>query len=341
MPDFFGRIAILQGSFLGGMGGIRYPTGEESRAMRQEYVTSAWRVTNYCAVGGLHRVRTIASARNSFYFQQMPDSLPARRLTSLIRPLSLALAGLCVLGVAIWLGRNGGDDASIAKLVSTVSAPSVVASAPVKPAAPSVPAAVAPVGMKEPVKPSFDIVRVSPTGEAVVAGRAEPGATVAVTSNGTEIGRVQADAAGQFVILPSKPLPSGGQALELSARSGAGPESQAVAPVLVVVPDRPVLAAGLKPVATGDASLSGPKLGLAVQASKARSGLRGRRLRVLSCGCISTMRRLEMRRLMLPAIGDCRPRVRCRWGCIGCGWIRSEPAERSWRARRFRSSGRS
>jgi hypothetical protein len=42
----------------------------------------------------------------------------------------------------------------------------------------------------------------------------------------------------------------------------------------VVVPDRPVLAAGLKPVATGDASLSGPKLGLAVQAGPDGANLR-------------------------------------------------------------------
>lgn len=192
----------------------------------------------------------------------MPDPRPPRRRSSLIRPLGLAVAGICVLAASIWLSRDGGDEASIQKLVSVINRPA---------AAPGVEPPVAPqVAPQKP--PSFDIVRVSPTGEAVIAGRAAPGATVAVTSNGTEIGRVQADQTGQFVLLPSKPLPSGGQALELSAKTDQGAKMQAASPVLVVVPDRPAPPAAfanpLKPDATTDmaaASGPGPKVGIVVQ----------------------------------------------------------------------------
>jgi nucleoid-associated protein YgaU len=103
----------------------------------------------------------------------------------------------------------------------------------VAPVAPAVAIAAKPEG------PSFDVVRISPTGDAVVAGRAAPGADVTITSNGAALGRVQADAAGQFVFIPSQKLASGGQELSLSARLGEAPAIAAAAPVLLVVPSRP------------------------------------------------------------------------------------------------------
>ncbi len=72
----------------------------------------------------------------------------------------------------------------------------------------------------------------------MVAGRAAPGANVTITSNGIELGQVQADQSGQFVFLPSQKLPAGGQELSLSAQSGSAPAMAAAAPVLVVVPER-------------------------------------------------------------------------------------------------------
>lgn len=212
----------------------------------------------------------------------MPDPSPPRRRASLIRPLGLAVAGLCVLGISIWLSRNGGDEASFTKLIAAAVGPQAAPPRSVIVAAPVAPVAAPAVVAEEPVKPSFDIVRVSPSGEAVVAGRAEPGASVVVTSNGTEIGRAQADASGQFVILPAKPLPSGGQALELSTHNNAGAQSVSAAPVLVIVPDRPavvaIAGAPKAPFATAmvaaDGAQAGPKLGLAVQAGPDNAPLR-------------------------------------------------------------------
>ena len=98
--------------------------------------------------------------------------------------------------------------------------------------------------------PGFDIVRVAPTGDAVLAGRAAPGSEVSVLDNGKEVARTRADAAGQWVAIPSAPLPSGGQELTLSARNAAGQETKSEASLVVLVPAPP---APTRPVAAAPA----------------------------------------------------------------------------------------
>lgn len=65
--------------------------------------------------------------------------------------------------------------------------------------------------------PSFDIASIDPSGEAVIAGRAAPGATVEILGKGTVLGSVVADHAGEFVILPPE-LPSGTYKLTLRSK---------------------------------------------------------------------------------------------------------------------------
>jgi nucleoid-associated protein YgaU len=96
----------------------------------------------------------------------------------------------------------------------------------------------------------FDIVRVAPTGEAVLAGRAVPGSDVSVLDNGKEVARTRADAGGQWAALPSAPLPAGGQELTLSAHGPAGQETKSDASVVVVVPAPPPAAVPGRPIAT-------------------------------------------------------------------------------------------
>jgi nucleoid-associated protein YgaU len=69
--------------------------------------------------------------------------------------------------------------------------------------------------------PTFDIARVEPTGEAVIAGRATPGATVEVLRNGERHDRAVADQSGQFVMVPP-PLPPGTYDLTLRSRQPDG-----------------------------------------------------------------------------------------------------------------------
>lgn len=80
------------------------------------------------------------------------------------------------------------------------------------------PAAAEPVE-KAPVVPSFDTVRVEPTGDALIAGRAAPGSEVVVKFNGVAVGTAVANEDGAFVVTPDKPLPTGPGALSIESRS--------------------------------------------------------------------------------------------------------------------------
>jgi nucleoid-associated protein YgaU len=90
-------------------------------------------------------------------------------------------------------------------------------------------------------RPRFDVVRVEPTGEAVIAGRAAPRARVAVTDGGLVVAEADADGSGQFVILPPDFAP-GSHALGLTARVGDGAALESPGVVGVEVP-RPAPAA--------------------------------------------------------------------------------------------------
>jgi nucleoid-associated protein YgaU len=73
-----------------------------------------------------------------------------------------------------------------------------------------------------PVAPSFDVVKVSPIGTAVIAGRAEPGARVIVRDGERPIGEVTADRRGEWVLLIEQPIGSGDHLLSAEVSNGAG-----------------------------------------------------------------------------------------------------------------------
>jgi hypothetical protein len=93
--------------------------------------------------------------------------------------------------------------------------------------------------------PSFDVARIEPTGEAVIAGRAAPGATVELLRNGEVHDRVVADQSGQFVMVP-RPLPSGTYDLTLRASRPDGKQTTSKQSVAVALEpattSRPVVA---------------------------------------------------------------------------------------------------
>jgi nucleoid-associated protein YgaU len=69
--------------------------------------------------------------------------------------------------------------------------------------------------------PAFDVARIEPTGDAVIAGTAAPGATVELLRNGESLDRAVADQSGQFVMTPPR-LPGGNYALTLRSREPDG-----------------------------------------------------------------------------------------------------------------------
>jgi nucleoid-associated protein YgaU len=81
-------------------------------------------------------------------------------------------------------------------------------------------------------------VRVNPSGNAVIAGRAAPQAEVVVRDGDTTLGTVTADARGEWVLVPEKALPPGNRSLSLTATLPGKTESVASnGDVLIAVPE--------------------------------------------------------------------------------------------------------
>ena len=84
-----------------------------------------------------------------------------------------------------------------------------------------------------PVPPSFDVVRIDPQGNTVMAGRAAASATVIILDGETEIGRVAADGRGEWVFIPPESLPPGTH--QLSLRVDQGSEEPLISENIVVM----------------------------------------------------------------------------------------------------------
>lgn len=124
-----------------------------------------------------------------------PPSPGPRRKAGLIALLVLACLALADLGTILYLQHHRSPPP------------------PASPPAPAPqPAAASPAG------PQFDVVRVDPQGNSVLAGRAVPGATVTILDNGKPLGTVTADAQGAFVLLPSALLPPGAHDITMSEK---------------------------------------------------------------------------------------------------------------------------
>ncbi len=90
--------------------------------------------------------------------------------------------------------------------------------------------------------PAFDVARIEPSGDAVIAGRAAPGATVELLCDGQPCDRAVADQAGQFVMI-SPGLPAGSYALTLRTRRPDGSEVVSSSGVTVALAPRPPVVA--------------------------------------------------------------------------------------------------
>jgi len=106
-----------------------------------------------------------------------------------------------------------------------------------QPGAPQTGEAAAPAVVAPPTLPSFDVVRITRDGNAVMAGRAEPGAEVTVLDQGKELGTVRADQRGEWVLVPAEPLLPGARELMLRAEGPSG-SSESKQVVVIAVPER-------------------------------------------------------------------------------------------------------
>ncbi len=104
--------------------------------------------------------------------------------------------------------------------------------------------------------PTFDVVRVEPTGETVIAGRAEPNSDVTVTLGESDtVGTVRADRSGAWAIVAEKPLEPGTHEIGIESETPKGEKQLSENLVVVVVPKPKVPA---QPAAVPDAD-SGPE----------------------------------------------------------------------------------
>lgn len=173
-----------------------------------------------------------------------------------VEPMSAISPRMVALGVIVagfvtggaWFALHGANTAAVppaAPVAASMPAPAAIPAAPVQPA---------PVTRSA---PSFDIVRVNPAGDTVLAGRAAPGAEVSVTSDGKEIGHTTADSAGQWVLVPGAALPAGGHELRLSSQTGDGAKQTSDTPVVVMRAEpTPAQAASAAPAAPTIAPLA-------------------------------------------------------------------------------------
>ncbi|MFW6077926.1 MAG: hypothetical protein ACOC71_09235, partial [Hyphomicrobiales bacterium] len=92
------------------------------------------------------------------------------------------------------------------------------------------------------VDPSFDVVRLEDDGSLIAAGRAAPGASVALLLGGDVIGRDAANQFGAWLIMPDAPLSPGRHELMVQASDGLGATTSGQAIALAVprrAEDRP------------------------------------------------------------------------------------------------------
>ena len=112
---------------------------------------------------------------------------------------------------------------------------------------------------ERPAGPSFDLVRITPDGEAVIAGRATPDSKVTVYNGDSIVGQATADNRGEWVVVPETPLPAGSTRLSVDARGADGTFRRSEKIVVLVVPERRV---------KRDKSASEPRQALAVLVDK-------------------------------------------------------------------------
>ena len=146
---------------------------------------------------------------------------------------SAALVAAC--GAALFFGiTHLRSEPPVETSAAIAAAAALPAASADRDAGPAVPAtaqaeaaavlAVSPRSPNDESVPAFDIARIEQTGDAVIAGRAAPGAVVELLRNGERHDRVVADQSGQFVMVPPR-LPLGNYELTLRSRRPDGQQA--------------------------------------------------------------------------------------------------------------------
>ena len=101
------------------------------------------------------------------------------------------------------------------------------------------PAAPQPIESVPPAEPDLDLIRAQPDGHVIIAGSAEPGIEVEVFANGDLVGKVMAEASGDWVLVPDRPLATGTAKITVGI---AGSNARSPHTFTVVIPEDKVSA---------------------------------------------------------------------------------------------------
>ncbi len=155
--------------------------------------------------------------------------MTATTMSRIIVP-SLALVAACGAAIAFGVTQTWHEPppetkvAAAALMVSPPASAARVESSPALATAQATANAVAAELTAPPLPPAtdesapvFDVARIERSGDAVIAGRAAPGATVELLRNGERHDQAVADQSGQFVMVPPR-LPAGDYELTLRSK---------------------------------------------------------------------------------------------------------------------------
>jgi len=143
-----------------------------------------------------------------------------------VRSIVLIGLGLAAVGLAIFLTMFWDQDASTPEVEQVQES----TSEPEEKATPE-------KAIIKNVAPSFDVVRINPDGDAVIAGRATPVAMVEVLDSDALLGSVKADDRGEWVFVPNRALEPGNRELSLRATNPDGTIMLSKDVVVLVVPE--------------------------------------------------------------------------------------------------------
>ena len=115
-----------------------------------------------------------------------------------------------------------GETAAGSNVAGEVAAPATATPEQTAEPAPLPETAAAPAAAATLPEPSFDIIRIEPDGQSIIAGRATPGSEWILLNNGEPIATVKADANGEWVILPDASLVPGANAFSLVPKTERG-----------------------------------------------------------------------------------------------------------------------
>lgn len=156
--------------------------------------------------------------------------MSSKLMKVLISAVSVVVLLLAGLFGGLFDGLLGKMNLSLAGHPPVAEAPASVVEAPAKPAA------VATLKTDK-IVPVFDVVRVEPTGEAVIAGQAAPDSRIEVLSNGETVASGVASDTGAWAIVPTAPLASGAHDLSVRATAPDGKVEVSQQSVAVSVPE--------------------------------------------------------------------------------------------------------